>query len=151
MDLSVTLAAAIAVAAVMFVLWLVSLAAKDASIVDIVWGPLFVIIAWVSYLVGDAGPAMLLVAALVTVWGLRLAFFIGRRNLGHGEDRRYQKMRQKRPEYFWIWSLFAVFMLQGFLALVVSLPLPVARGSRPRRDRFRVGPRRGRIRDRPGL
>jgi steroid 5-alpha reductase family enzyme len=123
MDLSVTLAAAIAVAAVMFVLWLVSLAVKDASIVDIVWGPLFVVIGWVSYLAGDGSPAMLLAAVLVTVWGLRLAFFIGRRNLGHGEDRRYQKMRAKRPRYFWIWSLFGIFILQGFLSLVVSMPL----------------------------
>jgi len=123
MDLQVTLAAVIAVAAAMFLLWLVSLAVRDASIVDITWGPLFVLIAWVGYAVGDGSPPTLLLAFLTTTWGLRLAFHIGRRNIGHGEDPRYVRMREKRPASFWIWSLFAVFALQGLIALVVSLPI----------------------------
>lgn len=123
MDLQVTLAAAIAVAAAMFLLWLVSLAVRDASIVDITWGPLFVLIAWVGYAVGNGSPPALLLAFLTTAWGLRLAIHIGRRNIGHGEDPRYVRMREKRPARFWIWSLFAVFALQGVIALVVSLPI----------------------------
>ena len=122
-DISVTLAAAVAVAAAMFLLWLVSLAVRDASIVDITWGPLFVLIAWVAYSTGDGHPAALLVALLTTAWGLRLAIHIGRRNIGHGEDPRYVRMREKRPASFWIWSLFGVFALQGLIALVVSLPI----------------------------
>lgn len=123
MDLSVTLAVATAAGAAMFLLWLVSLAVQDASIVDITWGPLFVLIGWVGYAVGDGSPAALLVAVLATVWGLRLGIHIGRRNIGHGEDPRYVRMREKRPSSFWIWSLFGVFVLQGLIALVVSLPI----------------------------
>jgi len=70
-----------------------------------------------------ATPPALLLAFLTTAWGLRLAIHIGRRNIGHGEDPRYVRMREKRPDRFWIWSLFAVFALQGLIALVVSLPI----------------------------
>lgn len=121
--MTVTLAAVLAVAAAMFLLWLVSLAVHDASIVDITWGPLFVLIAWVGYAVGDGSPPALLVALLATAWGLRLGIHIGRRNIGHGEDPRYVRMRERRPASFWIWSLFGVFALQGLIALVVSLPI----------------------------
>jgi steroid 5-alpha reductase family enzyme len=122
-DLSVTLAAAGAVLFAMSLLWLVSLAVRDASIVDITWGPLFVLISWVAYAVGDGSAPALLIAVLATAWGLRLGFHIGRRNIGHGEDPRYVRMREKRPRQFWLWSLFAVFIFQGLIALVVSLPI----------------------------
>ena len=104
--------------------WLISLTRRDAGVADIVWGLVFVAIAWAAYLGGDRPDAMLLAACLTTLWGVRLAVHIGRRNLGDDEeDRRYAKMRDKRPDTFWIWSLFGVFLLQGTIALVVSLPL----------------------------
>jgi steroid 5-alpha reductase family enzyme len=97
--------------------------------VDITWGPLFVLIAWVGYGAGESSPPVLLVALLTTAWGLRLGLHIGRRNIGHGEDLRYVRMREKRPERFWIWSLFAVFAFQGLIALAVSLPIQSLAGS----------------------
>ncbi len=123
MDPSVFLAAAGTALAIMLLFWLVSLAMKDASIADIAWGLVFVGIAWASWAAGVGGTAGLVAALAVTVWGLRLAIYIGIRNLGHGEDRRYQAMRAKRPGTFWLWSLFGVFVLQGILALIVSLPV----------------------------
>ena len=87
MDASVSLVAAAAALAVMGFTWLASLAVRDASLADIAWGMAFVLIGWACYLAGDRSGAMLLAACLVTVWGLRLAIHIGRRNLGHGEDR----------------------------------------------------------------
>ncbi len=123
MDASVSLAAAAAVAATALAFWLASLRLRDASIADVAWGLLFVIVAWVGFAVGEGGFAMLLAALLTTAWGLRLAFHIGRRNRRHGEDRRYGAMRARRPDRFWIWSLFGVFLLQGLIALFVSLPL----------------------------
>ena len=123
MNLSVTLSAVIAVVMVAVSFWLVSLRLRDASIADIAWGLLFVLVGWVSWVAGEGSDPMLLAALLVSVWGLRLALHIGSRNVGHGEDRRYGAMRARRPQRFWIWSLFGVFLLQGLLALVVSLPL----------------------------
>ncbi|MGK2954645.1 MAG: DUF1295 domain-containing protein [Solirubrobacterales bacterium] len=123
MDLAVTGPAILAAATLMTVFWLISLAIRDAGIADIAWGLAFIVIAWASYFAGDGPDAMLLGAILTTAWGLRLAIHIGRRNLGHDEDRRYTKMRERRGRSFWIWSLFGVFLLQGFLAFVVSTPL----------------------------
>ena len=118
-----SLVASAAVAAVMCGFWLLSLRLRDASIADIAWGLVFVVVAWVGFTLGEGEPAMLLAALMTTIWGLRLAVYIGLRNRGHGEDRRYTAMRARRPGKFWIWSLFGVFLLQGLLAMIVSLPL----------------------------
>lgn len=121
---AVLLANAAVVAVLMVGLWLVSLAVKDASIVDIFWGMGFVVVAWVTLLVADGEPArQALLVALTTIWGLRLAGYLAWRNLGKGEDFRYQAMRRRQGGRFWIWSLFMVFGLQGALMWVVSLPV----------------------------
>jgi steroid 5-alpha reductase family enzyme len=106
----------------MIALWLLSLALKDASIADIFWGLGFVILAWLSFFLteGYLGRKVL-ICTLVTVWGLRLAIHIGRRNWGKGEDRRYQKWRAKYGSKFWWVSLFTVFGTQGVLLWVISL------------------------------
>ena len=49
----VMIASAIAIAILMASTWLVSVVAKNASIVDIVWGLGFVLVGWVSFGVGD--------------------------------------------------------------------------------------------------
>jgi steroid 5-alpha reductase family enzyme len=122
-DLSVTVVAVACVVAVMLLTWLLSLALRDASIADVAWGLVFVAIAWGAYAAGSGQEVMLVAAGAVSVWGLRLSAYIGIRNRGYGEDRRYAAMRERRPGHFWIWSLFGVFLLQGAIALVVSLPL----------------------------
>ncbi len=68
-------------------------------------------------------PRAQLVLVLVTVWGLRLAIYLGRRNFGHEEDRRYQKIRRRNEPGFAWKSLYLVFGLQAVLAWVISLPL----------------------------
>ena len=92
--LSITLAV---VVCVMVTLWLVSLIRRDASIVDPFWGSGFVIVvgaAWILNLQADVSTnRSILLLCLVTIWGLRLSLFLLWRNLGHGEDRRYQAMR----------------------------------------------------------
>ncbi len=124
---TVLLSALGGVAALMVVTWTISVAIRDVSIVDIVWGLGFVVVAAVSLAVGDApGPRRLLLAGLVGLWGIRLATYLAVRNLGHGEDRRYQKMRRHHGPWFWLISLGTVFALQGALMLVVSLPVSLS-------------------------
>lgn len=123
MDLAVTGWAAIGVAILMSGFWLVSLPLRNASIADIAWGLAFVVVAWAAVLAGGGSGASIFLAAGVTIWGVRLAGYIAWRNRGHGEDRRYVAMRDKRPGSFWLWSLFGVFLLQGLLALVISIPV----------------------------
>ncbi len=120
-------ASAAAIAVLMVGTWLLSLPLRNASIVDIVWGLGFVVVAWVSYLVGDGVEARrLLLAVMVSVWGLRLAGYLLWRNAGKGEDFRYQAMRRKAGSSFAVKSLITVFALQGVIMWVVSLPVQVA-------------------------
>ena len=121
------LATLVATAAMMLLVWLLSVAQRDASIVDVFWGLGFVLIAHVACRLGDGySGRKLLVTSLVTVWGVRLAVYLLWRNRGHGEDYRYQAMRKRHGERFaWV-SLYTVFGLQGALMWVISLPLQVA-------------------------
>jgi steroid 5-alpha reductase family enzyme len=129
-DPAVLLASAAALLALLFALWLVSLALRDASLVDIAWGPAAVAVAAVSYSLGDGAPARSrLLLVLVALWGLRLGAYLAWRNLGHGEDFRYQRMRAHWGRRFWWVSLATVFMLQAALAWIVSLPIQLAMAS----------------------
>jgi steroid 5-alpha reductase family enzyme len=123
MAISTLLLCAGTVGACVCVIWLLSVKMTDASIADIWWGPGFSLIAWVAMLSTDSEPIRAgLVTLVLTLWGLRLAIFMARRNLGHGEDRRYQAMRGDNP-HFWWFSLFKVFLLQGALQIAVALPV----------------------------
>lgn len=112
------------IAGCMTILWLVSLPLRDASIVDPFWGLGFVIVAWVA--IGLNSPITArdwLMAALTTLWGMRLSLFLLWRNWGHGEDRRYRAMREANGARFWWWSLLSVFLLQAGILWFVSLPI----------------------------
>jgi steroid 5-alpha reductase family enzyme len=123
---NVLLSGLAAVASLMLLGWLVSIVMKDASIVDLLWGLAFIAIAWTTFAAGHgARPRRFLLAGMVSIWGLRLALYLARRNLGHGEDYRYQAMRRKHPNFV-LWSLGMVFGLQGALAWIVSLPVQLA-------------------------
>jgi steroid 5-alpha reductase family enzyme len=112
-------------------LWAASLAWHDASIVDIFWGAGFVACAWIYFDLTPQGFAgrKWLTCALVTIWGLRLALHILRRNWGKGEDYRYRPWRGQAGERWWWVSLFKVFVLQGVLLWVISIPLLMAQAS----------------------
>lgn len=112
----------------MTLLWLLSLRLKNASIIDIFWGIGFIIIAWLTLALTPQGffPRKLLLCALVTLWGLRLAVHIGLRNLGKPEDFRYAKWRAENGARWWWISFFKVFLLQGFLMCVISAPIVAA-------------------------
>ena len=69
-----------AVMAFMVLLWALSVRLGDASIVDIAWGVAFVLIGWVGFAVGDgARDRSLLLAVLITLWGVRLSAYLARR------------------------------------------------------------------------
>ncbi len=118
------------VAASMTALWLLSLRLRDASIVDIWWGPGFVAIGLVSFVCAETpGPRAGLLLALIALWGLRLGGYLLWRNQGRGEDPRYQAMRRTWAARFPLVSLVTVFGLQGLLMWLVSLPLQVGIGA----------------------
>jgi len=120
-------------AALAFLTWLASLVRSDVSLVDRTWGPMIaapgLVYAW---LLPDSTGRAWWVLPLLLVWALRLAWYVTRRNWGHGEDRRYQAIRARNQPNFAFKSLYLVFALQAVLAWAVSAPLFAALvGDRP--------------------
>lgn len=108
-------------------LWLFSLIRDDVSIVDAFWSLMFLLAAVVYYYASPvAGPVAGLVLAMTAIWAVRLSGYIAWRNHGEPEDYRYQEIRKNNQPGFRLKSLYIVFVLQAFLAWVISLPLMVA-------------------------
>jgi len=109
----------------MTLLWFVSVLIKNASIVDPFWGLGFVIAGILYYYKTDGLEIRkLIVLTLLIIWGLRLSIYLAWRNLGKGEDFRYQKFRKDYgPNRYWWISYFQVFLLQGLLLWLISAPL----------------------------
>lgn len=122
----------------MILLWLISLRCRDASIVDIFWGLGFAGVAGRLWLNPPLTTRQALFSLLVVVWGLRLAVHLARRNLARGEDPRYQEMRARHGDRFGLISLPLVFLLQGALIWLISLPIQ-ALGSQPEGNRLADG------------
>ena len=125
---SVYLLAGLVILGLMTVLWLISLALRNSSIVDIFWGTGFVVVVWAAYLLGADGypPRKWLLAILVTVWGLRLSLYILSRNWRKPEDFRYAQWRRESGANWWWFSFFKVFLLQGVLLWIICAPLIAA-------------------------
>lgn len=118
----------------MGLLWLISLALKNSSIVDIFWGFGFVVANWLFFALNPQGaePRKWLISILVTIWGLRLSLYILWRNWGKAEDFRYQVWRRESGVSWWWRSFIKVFLLQGMLLWIISIPLLAAHyGSQP--------------------
>jgi steroid 5-alpha reductase family enzyme len=104
--------------------WLLSVKLRNVAIVDTLWSLMFVLAACVYAAASTPlGPRAQLLLALVTIWGLRLALYLGVRTYGHEEDRRYQRIRRRNDPGFAWKSLYLVFGLQAVLAWIISLPL----------------------------
>lgn len=108
----------------MVTLWAVSVKLRDASIVDVWWGAAFVVLAWTLAIAGwPVTDTAWVAVAMVSIWGLRLTWHIGRRKRGAPEDHRYAAFRAAGGEGWWLRSLFTVFLLQGALVCIVAAPV----------------------------
>jgi steroid 5-alpha reductase family enzyme len=105
--------------------WFVSLAKRDCSIMDIAYplvpmaGCYFV---WWSQ-GQDLSSHSLLVLALGSIWALRLSLYLAGRYLPHGEEARYAKWRQRGGPSWWWWSYFQIFLTQGVICWLWSMTL----------------------------
>ncbi len=119
--------------------WAVAaLAARRNDLADVAWGPGFIALAaWLLLREGAPLSARQWAAtALVTLWGVRLARHVARRNFrpGQREDRRYAAWRQQWGRWAPVRSVVQVFVLQGLFMLVIAAPL-LAAGTGPGRLR----------------
>lgn len=104
--------------------FVVSLVKKRNDIADVAWGLGFVLMTWTSFGMSDSfGLRGLIVGILVSIWGFRLAWHIHRRNRGKQEDYRYLAWRKQWGKWFYLRSYFQVYLLQGMLLFLISLPI----------------------------
>ncbi|WP_433558325.1 DUF1295 domain-containing protein [Pseudonocardia xinjiangensis] len=94
--------------------------------IDVVWGAGFAIVAVTTLLLsagdGDAWRRWL-ITVLTVVWGVRLAWHIGRRNHGTGEDPRYVAILAEAPGHPVAHMVRKVYLPQAVVLWIVSLPV----------------------------
>lgn len=97
------------------------------SVVDTAWGIGFVAVAVVAAVAGSgSGARRLVLLAMVSLWGLRLALHMHRRNAGKGEDPRYAEMLAGVPGDPFLVAVRKVYAVQGAAVWFVSLPIQVS-------------------------
>jgi steroid 5-alpha reductase family enzyme len=105
---------------VYFTLWYaLATFTKNAGIIDIGWGLGFVVVALYQQITNGVTFGWILVI-MVALWGLRLAYHIGKRNLGKPEDFRYANFRKEWGKSFFVRAYFQLFLFQGLLMGIVS-------------------------------
>lgn len=129
--ISIPLAVACAaVLAIGVLAWLVSVIRRNAGVADVAWGGFFLTANLVyACVLPQSGPRSAWLTLLVAAWALRLSGYIGWRNHGQPEDRRYQQIRARNQPHFELKSLYLVFGLQAALACVIAAPLFAALSS----------------------
>ena len=137
LDVVAVLAANFAVLmSAMVLLWLISIVIRDVSFIDSFWAAGFVLVAGVTYALtpeGEEGRKLLLLA-ITAVWGVRLAVYLFWRWRKEGADKRYVALLKRADGSPHLFSLRKVFLLQGVLLWVVSLPVQLGQipaGPRP--------------------
>jgi steroid 5-alpha reductase family enzyme len=108
----------------MLVLWLISIPLRDVSYVDSFWAAGFIVVATVTYLAtGGGSDRSLLLLTITAIWGTRLATYLILRWRREGPDQRYVAMLKRAPGNVHLHSLKKVFLVQGVMLWIVSLPL----------------------------
>jgi steroid 5-alpha reductase family enzyme len=108
-----------------FVLWIVSRIKHDVGIVDSFWS-LLILAAGLCFLFfsnTSMTEKHVVIVLLLAAWAIRLSAHITWRNWGQEEDSRYQAIRENNQPDFEFKSLYIVFLLQAFLAMIVALPM----------------------------
>ncbi len=109
----------------MLALWLVAVRIGDVSFIDAVWGGGMAMLAMASWLqAGRAGGLGLLIAAMASLWGLRLALHLLQRWRRSGEDPRYARMLgpARAAGHYGRAALLRVFLPQAALLYLTCLP-----------------------------
>lgn len=109
---------------------------QNYSQVDKLWSLLPMLYVWIVAAQSDYSPRILLMASLVTIWGLRLSYNFWRRGGYHWipwqgeEDYRWSILRQNpllKSRLSWgLFNLFFISLYQNTLILLFTLPSLVA-------------------------
>lgn len=104
-------------------LFAISLVKVDFGVIDIGWGLGISLISILSLLLKThLDWHIVLLNTFVILWGFRLSIYILVRGLGKSEDFRYKKMRDKWGESTLFKGYLFIFLGQGLLMLLMTLP-----------------------------
>ena len=107
----------------MNIFFVVSLILKRNDVADSAWGIGFIVIAIFNLIIsGDFQRTKFILTFLIFLWGLRLTIYLTIRNWGKTEDFRYKEWRKRWGKSVILKSYLKVFLLQGLLMFLISLP-----------------------------
>lgn len=96
---------------------------KNWGVIDIAWGLGFLFTTYTCAIYyHQFSLSSVLVLLMVSIWGLRLAFYLFKRNHGQPEDWRYQQFRKQWAPHENIQAYLKVFVFQGVLMFLITLP-----------------------------
>ncbi|MFN3188038.1 MAG: DUF1295 domain-containing protein [Candidatus Paceibacteria bacterium] len=104
---------------------------KNNSIMDIAYGPAFLVGAVGSMsILHHANPLSILITLVIFVWSIRLSIRIWHKNQNKPEDPRYAKWREEwsrqGKRYFYLRSYLQIYLLQGSIIVAVALPFIIS-------------------------
>ena len=105
--------------------WITSLITGDTSWVNRIWSIVPVVYVWVFAGFAHLDNSRLdVMAALVTVWGIRLTFNFARKGGYSGdEDYRWDVLRSSMTQWrFPLFNFFFIVLYQNFLLVLITLP-----------------------------
>ena len=105
----------------------ISIITKNNGVADIGYGIAFLVVIFTTaFFTHTTNPYSLVLILLASIWGLRLAIRIFKKNYSKPEDFRYKAWRDAWGKSFIIRSFFQVYMLQGAVVFSVALPITLA-------------------------
>lgn len=115
--------------------FVISSLTKNYSQVDKLWSILPIIYVWIVCTKSDFEPRILMMAILVTIWGLRLSFNFARRGgyqwrFWEGEEDYRWAILMDKPEFKapWKWILFNFLFISFYqLGLILLFTLPIVK------------------------
>lgn len=111
---------------VMVLIWAIQRRTNDAGIVDVVWAALIGVLSiFFAFSIGGYFARRLLIAALASIWALRLAGYLLIRVTRMPEDGRYRRLRQAWGDDAQKY-LFWFFQIQASWALLFAAPMLIA-------------------------
>ncbi len=110
----------------MFLVWLLHLKLRNASVVDVAWAAGIGVLAVLYALIGQGfWLRRAIVGVMGGLWSVRLAGYLARRVVGEPEDARYQAIRARWGGNTKLKFLF-FFLFQGVLDAVLAVPFLLA-------------------------
>jgi steroid 5-alpha reductase family enzyme len=104
----------------MSMLYVVAQVLKNNGVADIGYGIGFLVVIYATALLVPLSFVQIILLCFVTLWGVRLALRIWKKNYGKPEDFRYKAWREAWGSTFWWRSYLQVYMLQGLVILTVA-------------------------------